>query len=263
MRVLLPGYPAVTCATGEGDRDPRLSPISSGALRGWWRRRPPGSRSSCWTRRISTTGAGRSISTTTTATGPTTPNASPRSAGPGPRLREGAAGWRPDLVARPRLAGGVSAAIYIARSERPVPSILTIHNIAFAGLLGADGIAPARPVGGGFQFRGVRILGQGLVAEGRPRLVRPDHDRVSPATRAELTTPEFGMGFDGLHLEAPRRDLRGILNGIDPEIWDPAKDPAVHRYRSFRGKAAGGAGAGGGVRPAGGRRARSPSWSRA
>ncbi|HEX2544799.1 MAG TPA: glycosyltransferase, partial [Ramlibacter sp.] len=42
--------------------------------------------------------------------------------------------------------------------------------------------------------------------------------------------PQHGVGFDGI-LRARADRLRGILNGIDPKTWDPAKDPLLpHNY---------------------------------
>ncbi|MBI4423194.1 MAG: glycosyltransferase, partial [Elusimicrobia bacterium] len=44
----------------------------------------------------------------------------------------------------------------------------------------------------------------------------------------EIQTPEFGRGLDGV-LRHRAGDLVGILNGIDLELWDPARDPLLPR----------------------------------
>jgi starch synthase len=49
---------------------------------------------------------------------------------------------------------------------------------------------------------------------------------VSPTYAAEIQTPEFGMGFDGL-LVHRRAALHGILNGIDDTVWNPATDRLI------------------------------------
>jgi starch synthase len=43
-----------------------------------------------------------------------------------------------------------------------------------------------------------------------------------------MTTPEHGMGLDGL-LRARRASFVGIVNGIDTEVWDPAADRHIAR----------------------------------
>ena len=42
--------------------------------------------------------------------------------------------------------------------------------------------------------------------------------------RAEIQTPEYGFGFDGI-LRSRADRLVGILNGIDYDQWNPASDP--------------------------------------
>lgn len=47
---------------------------------------------------------------------------------------------------------------------------------------------------------------------------------MSPSYAEEIQTPEFGMGLDGV-LRRHAGKLRGILNGLDTEVFDPGKDP--------------------------------------
>jgi starch synthase len=46
---------------------------------------------------------------------------------------------------------------------------------------------------------------------------------VSPRYAEEIQTPEYGQGLDGV-LRKRAADLRGILNGVDYQQWDPAHD---------------------------------------
>jgi len=57
---------------------------------------------------------------------------------------------------------------------------------------------------------------------------------VSPTYAKEICTPEFGEHLESV-LNGRRRDLVGILNGIDTEEWNPAADhhlPATYTFDS-------------------------------
>ena len=117
-------------------------------------------------------------------------------------------------------------------SERVARSIVTIHNIAFQGHFGAD-IFPALglPVSAwgidGVEYHGgVGLLKAGMAAADAITT-------VSPTYATEIGTADYGMGLEGL--VASRRDsLSGIVNGIDPAIWNPATDPALPAPYSYR-----------------------------
>ncbi|TFH35373.1 MAG: glycosyltransferase, partial [Anaerolineales bacterium] len=51
---------------------------------------------------------------------------------------------------------------------------------------------------------------------------------VSPTYAREIQTPDFGSGLEAL-LGARSAHLSGILNGIDPQVWDPGSDQALER----------------------------------
>lgn len=53
---------------------------------------------------------------------------------------------------------------------------------------------------------------------------------VSPTYEKEIQTPEGGHGLDPI-LRKYEKKLKGILNGIDEDFWNPEKDPhLVQRY---------------------------------
>jgi starch synthase len=101
-------------------------------------------------------------------------------------------------------------------------SIFTIHNLAYQGLFDANWL-PRLGLGwelmrvDALEFWGrISMLKGGIVFS---RLITT----VSPRYAREITTPAFGFGFDGI-LRHRAADLIGILNGIDYDQWDPARD---------------------------------------
>ena len=106
-------------------------------------------------------------------------------------------------------------------------TIFTIHNLGYQGIhdpwvlslagFGRDLFYPTSP----FEFWGrVNYMKVGLAFAG---LI----STVSPRYAKEIqTTGEFGFGLEGL-LARRGADLRGILNGIDDRVWDPARDSLI------------------------------------
>ncbi|MEO1469789.1 MAG: glycogen synthase GlgA [Pseudomonadota bacterium] len=135
----------------------------------------------------------------------------------------GAGPWRPDVLHANDWQTGL-APVYAAQWGTGVPTVLTIHNIAYQGLFDASlaprlGLAPAG-FGSGWEFYGeLGFLKGGLMAADRITTVSPGYAR-------EIVTPAFGMRLEGV-LAARRDRLSGILNGADTAVWDPATDPAV------------------------------------
>jgi starch synthase len=133
--------------------------------------------------------------------------------------------FRPDLVHVHDWQAGLVPA-YLRYSGQPGPAtVMTVHNLAFAGrfpagLLPALGFPPQAYSIDGLEYHGdISFLKGGLQFADRVTT-------VSPTYALEITTPERGMGFDGL-LRARGSRFSGILNGIDDDVWDPASDPLI------------------------------------
>ena len=138
---------------------------------------------------------------------------------------EGVSGWRPDLVHLHDWQAGLAAVWLKLGRRRAPPSLMTIHNIAFQGLFASEAIASLRLPKAGFHPEGFEFFGQlGFLKAG---LVYADRiSTVSPTYARELTTPEFGMGLEGV-IESRRAKMHGILNGIDLEAWNPESDTLI------------------------------------
>ncbi len=110
-----------------------------------------------------------------------------------------------------------------AGARPPPPSVVTIHNIAFQGRFPAslfpelDLPPEAWSVDGVEYWGGVGFLKAGLQAASAITT-------VSPTYAEEIRLPAFGMGLEGL-IQARRAEVHGVVNGIDPDVWNPATDP--------------------------------------
>lgn len=115
--------------------------------------------------------------------------------------------------------------LYGVGPARGIGSVQVVHNNAhqgrFPAALFAEMGLPAelfRP--DGLEFHGDVCLLKGGLAWA-DRIVT-----VSPSYAEELTTPAFGAGLEGLYRYRAHR-LVGLVNGIDAERLDPARDPAL------------------------------------
>jgi starch synthase len=128
----------------------------------------------------------------------------------------------PDVVHAHDWQAGLVPAYLRGDAHRP-PVVFTVHNLAFQGkypraLLEALGLSPDS-----FTTDGVEYYGS--ISFMKAALQYADRiTTVSPTYAAEILTPEWGMGLEGL-LRKRASVFSGILNGIDDEIWDPAIDP--------------------------------------
>ncbi len=151
--------------------------------------------------------------------------------------RDGAFGWRADVLHAHDWQAGLAPA-YLRLGGIAVPSVLTIHNVAFQGIFPADLLGALGLPGAAFTPDGLEYYGQiGFLKAG---LVYADRiTTVSPTYARELMTTEFGFGLEGV-ISARRGVLSGILNGVDLTDWNPEGDPALpapFSVRSRRGKA--------------------------
>jgi len=139
-----------------------------------------------------------------------------------------AEGWRPQILHGHDWPAGLMPA-YVAYGKGPRPAtVMTIHNIAFQGRFPASMLAGLRLPRRAFTPEGVEFQGDiGFLKAGLKLADRLS--TVSPTYAREIQQ----VGGHGLEELLARRNgsLRGILNGVDREVWSPAKDPhLVSRY---------------------------------
>jgi starch synthase len=131
--------------------------------------------------------------------------------------------WQADLV---HVNDWQSALVpaYLAWNSLPIPTVLTLHNLAFQGLFGRQTLARIGAPESSFHIDGLEFYGK--VSFLKAGLIYASHlTTVSETYAKEITTPELGCGLDGvLRKRAARAEITGILNGID-QSWDAATCP--------------------------------------
>lgn len=147
----------------------------------------------------------------------------------GALLMAEALGFRPDVIHCNDWQTGLVPALLAGPYKHSVvlggvPTVFTIHNLGYQGIFPPEKL-PITGLSGqeffhpeGVEFWGnLSLLKAGIVYS---RAITT----VSPTYAREIQTPEFGLGMEGILYH--RRDvLRGILNGVDYSLWDPATDP--------------------------------------
>ncbi|HEY2435361.1 MAG TPA: glycogen synthase GlgA [Vicinamibacterales bacterium] len=103
-----------------------------------------------------------------------------------------------------------------------VKTVLTIHNLAFQGAFDSKELTW---IGLGRDLYTPDVMEfWGRASSLKAGIVLSDViTTVSPTYAREILRPEHGFGFDGV-LRSRARDLVGILNGIDTDVWNPASD---------------------------------------
>jgi len=139
--------------------------------------------------------------------------------------------WRPEVLHLQDWHTAFVAARLRAEPSHPLAHaalVYTIHNLALRGdfdaaFARANGLVIPRVAGvGAGDRRNAMALGI---------LCADVISTVSETYAREILTPEFGAGLDPL-LRRRREDLFGIVNGIDLEAFDPARDPDIPAHFS-------------------------------
>ncbi|MFC6445005.1 glycogen synthase GlgA [Shinella zoogloeoides] len=136
-------------------------------------------------------------------------------------------GWRPDIVHAHDWQAAMTAVYMRYTGLQNIPTVITVHNLAFQGQFGPEifpelGLPPEA-----FSVDGLEYYGDVGFLKGGLRTAW-SITTVSPTYAQEITTPEYGMGLEGL-INARVADLDGIVNGIDTAVWNPETDPHIAR----------------------------------
>jgi len=133
--------------------------------------------------------------------------------------------WAPDVVHAHDWHAAMSCAYIADHAATPAASVYTVHNLAYQGLFPMHdwaplGLASRLMSPAGLEYHGqLSFMKAGLKFSDRVTTVSPTYAR-------EISTLEFGCGLDGV-IRSRSAHVRGILNGIDTAVWNPAADPAI------------------------------------
>jgi starch synthase len=134
-------------------------------------------------------------------------------------------GWRPQILHAHDWHAGLAPAYLAAGpgAEDRVSTLFTVHNLAYQGLFSAAIFPELHLPPAFFTFDGLEFYGQASFL--KAGLFYADRlSTVSPGYAREIQTAAFGAGLDGL-LRQRAGVLAGILNGLDPAVWNPEHDP--------------------------------------
>ncbi|RDS79594.1 glycogen synthase GlgA [Dyella monticola] len=131
--------------------------------------------------------------------------------------------WRPDLLHLNDWPCAM-AAHYLDGEHSAVPTVLTIHNLAYQGVFSASsasgiGMSTRRRIDHDHRGR-VSFLHEGIAKA-------TCLTTVSESYAQQITEPLYGCGLEALlRKRSLEGRLVGIVNGID-QSWDPQSDPAL------------------------------------
>lgn len=144
-------------------------------------------------------------------------------------------GWQPDIIHCNDWQTGIVPA-YIktlyASDEffKSIKTVFTIHNMAYQGAFTSEAFEKSGLPKSVFHPEGAEAYGKfNFLKTG---LHYADAITTVSERYAEeiCTSDEYGAGLNGL-LAKRKKDLKGILNGIDYETWNPLTDE--YAYRKF------------------------------
>ncbi len=142
-------------------------------------------------------------------------------------------GWQPDIIhCNDWQTGLIPAYLKTIYADDPffksVKTVFTIHNMAYQGGFSGDSFQKSGLPIETFRSDGVEAYGKFNFL--KTALYYADViTTVSEKYADEIcSSSELGVGLNGL-LTHRRKDLHGILNGIDYTLWNPATDEFIYR----------------------------------
>jgi starch synthase len=142
-------------------------------------------------------------------------------------------GWQPDIIhCNDWQTGLIPAFIKTVYKDDPffknIKCVFTIHNMAYQGSFPADSFGKSELPKEIFHTDGVEAYGHfNFLKAGL--FFSDSITTVSEKYAQEIcSSAEMGAGLQGL-LTSRKKDLHGIVNGIDTHLWNPSTDDYIFR----------------------------------
>ena len=130
--------------------------------------------------------------------------------------------WKPDIIHCNDWQTGLAPSLLHFFGTTRAKTVLGIHNLAYQGNFSPEWVSFLGLPASCFHIEGLEYYGRmSFLKAGvyyADRIIT-----VSPTYAQEIQTTEYGCGMQGL-LSSRRYLLRGILNGIDSQEWNPLTD---------------------------------------
>ena len=145
--------------------------------------------------------------------------------------------FQPDVIhAHDWQSGMIPALLKIQYAHLPfyheIKTLFTIHNLQYQGIFGIREVQDILGLGDSLWTED-KLECYGCANFMKAALVYSDLiSTVSPSYSQEIQTAYYGERLDGL-LRARKKDLAGVLNGIDVVEYNPATDPNIAANYSF------------------------------
>jgi starch synthase len=132
------------------------------------------------------------------------------------------ADWRPDIMHCNDWQTGLAPAYMKLVEHSQAKSVISLHNMAFQGCYAPGWLSTLALPHTNFAVEGFEYHGQ--LSFLKAGIFYADTiTTVSPSYAKEIQTATFGFGLEGL-LSKRGDELKGILNGIETDEWNPEFD---------------------------------------
>jgi len=138
--------------------------------------------------------------------------------------------WQPNIVHCNDWQTGLTPAYMKLTEHARAKSIISLHNMAFQGCYPPHWVTSLGLPSANFTIEGFEYHNQ--LSFLKAGIFYADAiSTVSPRYAQEIQTTAFGFGLEGL-LSKRGHEIKGILNGIETDEWNPATDQYLTKHYS-------------------------------